>query len=361
MALKVNTRFIQEIKKYGAFDISACFNCGNCTAVCPLSAEDSSFPRKLIRAGHLGLKDFIDSSIDPWLCYYCGECSSTCPRQAFPGEYMMTLRRYLISKYDMMGISKIFYKLGWLQPLLTLIVCAAAYKIFDSFTGDFSSLAGKIELAFPVFITVVIAGYVINMYRHVVIKPMGRLAVSMKPKHIFETFLHGFTQIRFIGCAEKDWFRYISHILVMSGYVMTLIISNLHVLEPLNRHYSWNSVESVLVWYASISILVGGLFMMGRRLLKSTQSAMFSHSSDWLFVGMLVLVGLSNFATQFVNITQGQNSHLLSTLYRMNLAIETSWILLIVPFTKWVHIFFRPLAIYFYNMKKDITEKEQGV
>ena len=78
--MKVNPELIDEIKKYGAFDISACFNCGNCTAVCPLSKEDASFPRKLIRAGHVGMEEKIGSALEPWHCYYCGECSATCPR-----------------------------------------------------------------------------------------------------------------------------------------------------------------------------------------------------------------------------------------------------------------------------------------
>ncbi len=42
---------------YGAFDVDACFNCGNCTAVCPLSAADSTFPRRIIRYAQVGLQD----------------------------------------------------------------------------------------------------------------------------------------------------------------------------------------------------------------------------------------------------------------------------------------------------------------
>ncbi|MCD6332289.1 MAG: hypothetical protein J7L89_03355, partial [Bacteroidales bacterium] len=41
--------------------------------------------------------------------YYCGECSETCPQEANPGELMMSLRRWLTSKYDWTGLSKKFY------------------------------------------------------------------------------------------------------------------------------------------------------------------------------------------------------------------------------------------------------------
>jgi len=92
--MKVNPELLDEVRKYGAFDISACFNCGNCTAVCPLSKEDASFPRRLIRAGQVGMADKLDSAIEPWHCYYCGECSATCPREALPHREVRRHRRF---------------------------------------------------------------------------------------------------------------------------------------------------------------------------------------------------------------------------------------------------------------------------
>ncbi len=351
--MKVNPELIDEIKKYGAFDISACFNCGNCTAVCPLSKEDASFPRKLIRAGHVGMEEKITSAIEPWHCYYCGECSQTCPREAQPGEYMMALRRYLIAKYDITGLSKIFYKTGWLQTWLTAGLFAAVLWLYNGYTGDFGALAGKIEMAFPVYVTIAIAGYLLNMYRHAIVKPLGGIKASLKPAHIIETFLHGFTQKNFNGCEETDLVRWGSHLLVMSGYTLTLVISNFHMLEPLDRQYSAFSPVSLLVWYAGFAIIAGGGVMTLRRLFKSAESSKFTHPSDWLFVVMLFLIGLSTVTTLGLNVLHGPADPLLAKVYRVNIAIETVWILLVVPFTKWIHIFFRPLAVYFQHVRKE--------
>ncbi len=113
MTIHANPHLLDEIKKYGAFDISACFNCGNCTAVCPLSENGASFPRKMIRYGQLGVKNEILNAKEPWLCYYCAECSETCPRQAEPGEYMASLRRYQIATLDVTGLGKLMYKQPW--------------------------------------------------------------------------------------------------------------------------------------------------------------------------------------------------------------------------------------------------------
>lgn len=345
--MQVHPELLDELKEYGAFDISACFNCGNCTAVCRLSQEDASFPRRLIRCGQTGLEDTIHAALDPWLCYYCGECSETCPRQANPAEYMMALRRYLIGRYDLTGISKFFFRNRWLHPLLTVAMFAALLLMFNIYTGDFGELAAKLEMAFPVYVALVLGGYIYQMYRHVVMKPLGKLAFSTKPKHFYDALYHGFTQINFTGCEDTDWWRWGSHLLVMSGYLLTLLVSNLHLLEPLHRQYTPFEPVSLLVWYAGLSITIGGGLMSLRRVLKSAESSKFSHSSDWLFVMVLFLMGISILAVHIVNVVYGPEGAILGMLYKINIAIETTWIVIVVPFSKWIHIFFRPLAVYF--------------
>jgi nitrate reductase gamma subunit len=124
-------------------------------------------------------------------------------------------------------------------------------------------------------------------------------------------------------------------------------------LEPLNKHYTTFAPVSLLVWYSGLAIIVGGGSMSLRRLFKSAESSKFSHPSDWLFVGMLFLIGVSMLATHFANVAYGPADPLLGTLYRVNIAIETVWIILVVPFTKWIHIFFRPLAVYFQHVKRE--------
>ena len=109
MSVEVKPGFIDEVKKFGAFDISACFNCGTCTAVCPLSKDDTTFPRRIIRYAQIGAKELVISSKELWLCYYCGECSDTCPRQAEPGEFMASARRYAISSFEPTGIARLLY------------------------------------------------------------------------------------------------------------------------------------------------------------------------------------------------------------------------------------------------------------
>jgi heterodisulfide reductase subunit C len=66
-----------ELRKFGATDMSACFSCGNCTAICPLSENDATFPRRMIRYAQVGMTDALLSSKELWSCYHCGECSES--------------------------------------------------------------------------------------------------------------------------------------------------------------------------------------------------------------------------------------------------------------------------------------------
>ena len=108
----VDLTLARDLKRFGAFDTDACFNCGNCTAVCQHSNETASFPRRLIRYGQLGMRDRLMAAKEAWLCWNCRDCSDTCPRQARPGEYLESVRRYTIASLDPTGISRADVHLG---------------------------------------------------------------------------------------------------------------------------------------------------------------------------------------------------------------------------------------------------------
>ena len=123
--LQADPNLMKTLKKFGAFDVSACFSCGNCTATCPLSTESTAFPRKMITYAQLGLEGKLLQSPDMWLCDYCGECSKTCPRQAEPSEFMMAARRFAVSKYTPTPVSKLIFS----SKAFTLLFMAATALI----------------------------------------------------------------------------------------------------------------------------------------------------------------------------------------------------------------------------------------
>jgi len=98
MENRIDLTLYKEVAKFGASDMEICMQCGNCSASCPLSKGNDTFPRKVYRYLQLGLRDKLLSSPEPWLCYYCGECNKDCPRGAEPAETMMATRRWLTTQ-----------------------------------------------------------------------------------------------------------------------------------------------------------------------------------------------------------------------------------------------------------------------
>ena len=149
MAIRANPKLIDELELYGAQDVSKCYHCGNCSAVCPFSKEPYIFPRRSMRSLQMGLEKKLESDLEPWLCYYCGECSQECPRDAEPGETMMSLRRWLTSRYDFTGISRLFYR-SWKIELGAILIVAlltgAGFLAFGFWQGDIDDYDGAERL-----------------------------------------------------------------------------------------------------------------------------------------------------------------------------------------------------------------------
>lgn len=51
---KIDDKFGEKLKLYGAVDFNACYNCGTCTSVCGLSTVENSFPRQMVRCSVVG-------------------------------------------------------------------------------------------------------------------------------------------------------------------------------------------------------------------------------------------------------------------------------------------------------------------
>lgn len=96
MAL-ANPGFLDDVKKTGEFNASACMNCGVCSAVCPMGIE--LLPRKLFRYVLLGIEDkVINNSEAIYSCLLCKMCEANCPAQVHIAENVRQLRYYMNKK-----------------------------------------------------------------------------------------------------------------------------------------------------------------------------------------------------------------------------------------------------------------------
>lgn len=91
--LKLNPRELREyIKEYTGREVSACMQCGLCTAVCPVASFMDLHPAALVRAVQVREVDLAKlKSI--WVCVSCMTCVDKCPRDVAPGLVVETLRQ----------------------------------------------------------------------------------------------------------------------------------------------------------------------------------------------------------------------------------------------------------------------------
>ena len=70
-----------------------CFQCGNCTAVCPVAEEHPAFnPRYYIHVVRMGYPLALENiRQNIYRCESCGRCSEVCPRDVDPSAVMMAI------------------------------------------------------------------------------------------------------------------------------------------------------------------------------------------------------------------------------------------------------------------------------
>jgi heterodisulfide reductase subunit C len=69
-----------------------CYQCGKCSAGCPLRIYMKEPPNLIIRYVQLGLYDLALNSSTIWLCAGCQTCSTRCPKNFDLAKFMDGLR-----------------------------------------------------------------------------------------------------------------------------------------------------------------------------------------------------------------------------------------------------------------------------
>lgn len=71
---------IDRVETLSGQNILACYQCGRCSAGCPVVEEMDIIPSEVIRLLQLGQMDEVLSSKTIWTCASCLQCASRCPK-----------------------------------------------------------------------------------------------------------------------------------------------------------------------------------------------------------------------------------------------------------------------------------------
>ncbi len=80
----------------GAEELLHCFQCGTCSAACPLCIYMEHTPRKIMALTRAGFRKEVLTSNTIWLCASCYACVVECPKQISITDVMYALKRTAI-------------------------------------------------------------------------------------------------------------------------------------------------------------------------------------------------------------------------------------------------------------------------
>ncbi len=373
-----------DIQRYGASDVSACFSCGTCTASCPLSETDSTFPRRMIRYAQLGMKDALLSSKELWACYQCGECAETCPTQADPSEFMAATRRYAIASYDKTRIARTMYTQPVLATVLAVVVAAFFALFMYTAHGPQSGESLAIFEFIPeelihntgivVMIVVLLAGLagVASMARAIGRREGvgwgsvlgGRAALARTSRAAWSAIgRESLGQVQFRKECDVDqetmpWYRqrWLLHAVTVWGFLGLLAATALdYGLAVLGIKATGTPVP---VWYpirllgtiAGLMLIYGTTMLIIDRLRAANRSVRSSTTADWLLLALLWITGVTGFVLEVaLYLPSAPAWGYWVFLFHVAVAME---LVLLAPFMKLAHAVYRPVALFYVALSR---------
>ena len=371
--IQADPTLLADIRQYGKFDTSGCYQCGSCTLSCDLVSDSATFPRKSIRYALLGLRSPLIASLDPWICHDCGDCSIVCPRQAEPRISMITLRRFLTAQYEWTGIgsrllqSKARY-LGSLLAVavLTLLLIVGYHLWYVGMAAkDFTKTPFGLEHMF-----------LIMTYYTLVVVLLPLLLLLSRVIHIWRLTMSG-EGISWVTYLREAWVyvyesvvqplmrkcpehrRWLWHEFLAAGTVMMLAIKVFGL-----RWFQTDNIYPVYNPQRWVGYLAAGFILYGigdiliARWRAQTEIYKETHFRDLVFPVLILLTALSGLAVHVLRYTGfALASHY---AYALHVVIATPMLVIEMSFGKWAHMIYRPLALYFLAVKDKAKQAPAG-
>jgi heterodisulfide reductase subunit C len=99
----MNIGFVKKVESLSGSSVLRCFQCGKCSAGCPMAAFMEHPPNRIVRLLQLGQWERVLAGRSIWYCASCETCSTRCPNKVNLAAIMDALRKL---SWDADGPSK---------------------------------------------------------------------------------------------------------------------------------------------------------------------------------------------------------------------------------------------------------------
>jgi len=99
----MNLDFVRKVEKLSGSSVHRCFQCGKCSAGCPMRSFMEHPPNRIVRLLQLGQFERVLAGRSIWYCASCETCTARCPNKVDLAAIMDALRK---CSWDAKGASK---------------------------------------------------------------------------------------------------------------------------------------------------------------------------------------------------------------------------------------------------------------
>jgi quinone-modifying oxidoreductase, subunit QmoC len=354
----------RQIIGLDAPDLSVCYQCGTCTAVCPVSTTENPFPRKEMAWVQWGMKEQALANASIWLCHQCGTCNTYCPRDAKPSNVMAALRDYSIGHYAVPAFMGRALDHPRSLPLL-FAVPAVIFLCILGWLGHLTALPeGRIVFSKLIPIAFIEVTFVACMALSLFGAAMGgaRYWRAMTAgvtsghgpgpgTHLVGTVVEILKHRRFSQCREAPGTRvtrkehlHRTHLAVFYGFLglvatTTSVGIGIYAFGYLTPWPFWHPVK-ILGNVSGLAVIAAAATFLWRRIADRGKAGKSTYS-DWLFLSILGLTTLTGFLSQWLRLGDLRVAY---PMYVVHL-LFVFFLLVYIPYGKFAHLIYRSLAM----------------
>jgi hypothetical protein len=274
----------------------------------------------------------------------------------------MAIRRWLTATYDWTGLARKFYTSAAWEIGSIVVVAAAVVLGFILFHGPIVTDRVALNTFAPAPMMHLLDGIMAGLLLFFLLTNAGRMwhftmrrdsetPISWRAyvMELWQLPVHFLTQKRYRECDDRQ--PWLVHFLLVSGYVLMLVTVivflgwfQTDIIDPWWHPRRWMS------YYAAAVIAFGAGWALWGRFKQLRQQHRFSHLSDWIFPVLLFTGAITGALAHTFRYAGWPMATYLT--YVIHLALLVPMLTLEVPFGKWSHLAYRPLAIYFDAVKQ---------